>query len=1224
MMLMLLSLWMFQTPLDWENPQVVGRNKIQPRAHFIPYLDGEKALTRSSSDLWQSLNGTWKFHWVREPSSRPKNFYQLQFEDKKWDSIPVPSNWEIQGYGYPFYRDEAYAFPANPPHIPHDYNPVGSYRRWFEVPANWSDKQVFLYFGGVKSAMYVWVNGKKVGYNQGSRTPAEFDITPHLKPGKNLLAVEVYRWSDGAYLECQDFWRLSGIFRDVAIWASPKVHIRDFQVTASLENEFKDGIFAVEAHVKNLGGTEAKNYQLRAELFEPNGSLKTTLSSKKLPTINVKTETKVQLGSRFKNIKPWSAETPTLYTLRLSLLNAQGQVQMAIAQKVGFRHVAIAQGQLKVNGVAVTLRGVNRHEHEPDKGQIVTEASMLRDIELMKQANINAVRTAHYPNVPRWYELCDQYGLYVVDEANIESHGMGYDPDKTLGNHPDWSLAHLDRTIRMVEADKNFPSIIIWSLGNEAGDGINFQETYAWIKKRDSSRPVQYEQAAQKAHTDIVAPMYARTYMLEHYISKPQTRPLILCEYAHAMGNSAGNLKEYWDLIYSHPQLQGGFIWDWVDQSVYRKNEKGQTYLGYGGDFGFPEIANDANFCINGLVSSERKPHPTYWEVKKIYQPVAMRMVNLREGTLELHNRYDFIELDQFEGHFKVLEDGHPIQKGQFSTRGIAAGSRQTLNLQLKPFSRVSGAEYILHLELKTKTKQPMIPKGHLIAWDQFLLPLKGRVSDSRSQATGVVSLQKSDDFLEVKAAGSVFTFGKNSGILESWHAQGQSMLSTPLKPHYWRAPTDNDFGNASQKRTRVWYQASQERHLIALESKDLGNGGLMIVSKWQLGGGVGNAQFTYKIYPNGTIEIRHDLQPASEDLPELPRFGLTAELNQAFKNLTWYGRGPHENYWDRKTGAPFGRYNGHVDSHFYPYVRPQETGQRSDARWVSLRDKSGNGILIAGLPQFSFTALPFGNQALDPGESKKQRHAIDLVPGEKVTLNLDLHQMGVGGDNSWGAIAHQKYMLWPKAMSFTVLLGSMKPGDQAPEVARKQAMSDAHQKILAQRSLKLEHFGEKNRRKHLALQKAIKVAHPTAMRYSAGGDAALVDGIRGSIDYRSGHWQTYEKEDFQAEIDLGSLQTVSQIKAGFLQHIGARVWLPETVVFSWSKDGQTWHSLKPLTHNLPIDQYGAKRHYFQQSIPSTQARFIRVKAKNRGTCPPKHYRAGWNAWLYVDEIIVD
>lgn len=1223
MIIAMFSFMLFQAPLDWENPQVVGRNKISPRAHFTPYLDADKALAKQASSLWQSLNGTWKFHWVREPSSRPKDFFNLHYEDQGWETIPVPGHWEIQGYGYPFYRDEAYAFPANPPFIPHNYNPVGSYRRWFEVPKHWSDKQVFLHFGGVKSAMYVWINGKKVGYNQGSRTPAEFDITPFLKPGKNLLAVEVYRWSDGAYLECQDFWRLSGIFRDVAIWAVPKFHISDFEVQATLESDFKTGNFAVSSILKNLSGVEVKNYKIQIELFEPDGSLKTTLSEKLTSAIGDQSTSKIRMASRFKDVHTWSAETPTLYTMRLSLLDPNGQITMTLSQKVGFRHVAINDSQLKVNGVPVTLRGVNRHEHEPDKGQIVTEASMLRDIELMKQANINAVRTAHYPNVSRWYELCDQYGLYVVDEANIESHGMGYDPDKTLGNQPEWKLAHMDRTIRMVEADKNYPSIIIWSLGNEAGDGINFQATYKWLKMRDPSRPVQYEQSGQKAHTDIVAPMYARTYMLEHYISKPQTRPLILCEYAHAMGNSAGNLKEYWDLIYSHPQLQGGFIWDWVDQSLYRKNDKGQTYLGYGGDFGFPEIANDANFCINGLISSERKPHPSYWEVKKIYQPVAFRMVNMENGILQILNRHDFINLDHLQGSYQILEDGSAIEQGLFSAKNIVPSTSRIIELDFEPFTRQPGAEYILHLELRTSVDTPMVPKNHLVAWDQFLFANPSKPKPSKHDHLGQITFDQHATSIKVKTPEGIMTFSRKSGLLESWESGGKSLLASPLVPHYWRAPTDNDFGNANQKRTRVWFEASQKRNLTAMETTELGEKGLQITSTWELGGGVGEAVFTYHIHRDGSLEVSHDIQPASEDLPELPRFGMTTTLDGTLKNLMWYGRGPHENYWDRKTSAAFGQYQGHVNTHYYPYVRPQETGQRSDIRWASLRDDQGQGLLVIGIPQFSFTALPFANADLDPGISKKQRHAIDLSPQEMVTLNLDLHQMGVGGDNSWGAIAHQKYMIWPKPMSFTLLFHPLNKQSQAAAIARSVSQSPRYHR-LKERSLELKHFAEKNRRSHLALGKRLTVAHPSAERYSAGGDAALVDGIRGSIDYRSGHWQTYEKEDFQAEIDLGTLQTISHFKVGFLQHIGARVWLPQTVTFSWSSDGNTWHQGERLTHDLPIDQYGAKRYYFQQSLPATQARYIRVHAKNRGTCPPEHHRAGWNAWLYVDEIIVD
>ncbi|MDH5468126.1 MAG: beta-galactosidase, partial [Candidatus Aminicenantes bacterium] len=556
---------------DWENPAVVGREKEPAHCTYIPYADVQTALKNklAQSPYYKSLNGLWKFSWVRKPADRPVDFYKDEYDVSQWEEIKVPGNWELQGYGVPIYTDEEYPFPANPPRIPHDYNPVGSYRRGFTVPEDWNSRQVFLHFGGVKSAMYAWINGKEVGYSQGSKTPAEFNITRYLREGQNTLAVEVYRWSDGAYLEGQDYWKISGIEREVFLFSTPNVMVRDFFVLGDLDESYVNGKLMVTVKMRNYTPEIPKNYSLRMELLDANNQpvFEAPLSEEiKFEGLN---EAEIRFERIVENPARWSAETPNLYSLVLSLLNDSGQVIEVVGCRTGFRKVEIKGGQLLVNGLPIMIKGVNRHEHEPETGRVVSEEYMMKDIRLMKQFNINAVRTSHYPNVPRWYELCDQYGLYVVDEANIESHGMGFHPDRTLANKPEWKKAHMERTIRMVERDKNHPSIIIWSLGNEAGDGVNFESTYAWIKKRDPSRPVQYEPAGLKPHTDIVCPMYKQIQHLEEYLSRGlDDRPLILCEYAHAMGNSVGNLQDYWDYFEKHRELQGGFIWDWVDQGL--------------------------------------------------------------------------------------------------------------------------------------------------------------------------------------------------------------------------------------------------------------------------------------------------------------------------------------------------------------------------------------------------------------------------------------------------------------------------------------------------------------------------------------------------------------------------------------------------------------------------------------------------------------------------------
>jgi beta-galactosidase len=610
---------------DWENPKVFEINKEAPHATLFPYESKELALTnnKNNSNYYQSLNGNWKFNWVRKPADRPMDFYKPDYDDSRWGTIPVPGNWEINGYGIPIYVNQPNEFKPknpNPPDIPDDYNPVGSYRKSFNIPGNWSGRQVFLHFGAVKSAFYLWINGEKVGYSQGSKLPAEFDITQYVKPGQNQLAVEVYRWCEGSYLEAQDFWRISGIERDVFLWAAPSVHIRDYWAKAALDEQYKKGTLEMELEVVNYGETSNQEYIIERSVLDESGALVSTgvqtitLDGHSTP-VNIPTAT-------LPNIKPWSGESPNLYTLLLTLKDKSGNTLETLTTKIGFRTVEIKNGQLLVNGKVIFLRGVNRHEHDPSTGHVISKASMLKDIELLQTHNINAVRTSHYPNDPLWYELCDKYGIYVVDEANIESHGTGYRLDRTLGNNPDWEAAHIARTKRLVERDKNHPSVIIWSLGNEAGNGYNFYQTYLWIKNRDTSRPVQYERtqvgwganAYMEWNTDILVPMYAGLREMKHLVEAHPDRPLVQCEYAHAMGNSVGNLKEYWDLIYSHERMQGGFIWDWVDQALYKKQKKARPFLPTGETSARRIHQVITTFCATDSFSRIEELIHTYWK----------------------------------------------------------------------------------------------------------------------------------------------------------------------------------------------------------------------------------------------------------------------------------------------------------------------------------------------------------------------------------------------------------------------------------------------------------------------------------------------------------------------------------------------------------------------------------------------------------------------------------
>jgi beta-galactosidase len=703
---------------DWENPAVLSRNTEPPHATYVPFDSVEEAALGdpARSPYRLSLDGSWKFKWVPKPADRPVGFQDETYDVGAWEDFPVPANWEPRGFGLPIYIAEGMPFAGDPPFVPRDDNPVGSYRRTFTVPDSWRGRQVFLHFGGVNSAFHVWLNGKDLGFSQDSKTPAEFNITGFLRPGSNTLAVQVYRFSVGSWLEAQDMWRISGIERSVILFSAPDVMIRDFEIGASLDDAFRDGTLRVRTKVRNSRKTEAAGFTLGVDLLRPDGSKVFAAPLSGSMSIAPGAESVSVIEAAFPSPLRWTAETPNLYTMVLSLRDPGGRVIEAVSCKTGFRSVEIRDGRLMVNGVPIRIRGVNRHEHDPLTGKVMSEKRMIEDIRLMKEFNINAVRTCHYPDDPRWYDLCDRYGLYCVDEANIESHGVSFDPDKTLANKPEWGAAHIDRTRRMVERDKNHPSVIIWSLGNEAGDGINFQATYAWIKTRDATRPVQYEPAKLNAHTDIYCPMYAPIPRLTEYASKPQTRPLILCEYAHAMGNSVGNLQDYWDVIYAHPQLQGGFIWDWVDQGFLKKDAEGRTFWAYGGDYGPPGTPSDKNFCCNGLVLPDRKPHPHAFEVRKVYQNIKTAPENLESGTVRIENRFDFTNLVDYTGSWRIEGEGRTIAGGDLPSIDLAPHESRTIRLDLPKFPPEPGIEYFLTVSWKTKRAAPLLPAGHEVA----------------------------------------------------------------------------------------------------------------------------------------------------------------------------------------------------------------------------------------------------------------------------------------------------------------------------------------------------------------------------------------------------------------------------------------------------------------------------------------------------------------------------
>ena len=1033
-------------PEDWENPRILGVNTEAPRATFVPFPDAAAAVDGNGdpkdSTRYLSLNGPWKFHWSPRPADRPFDFWKPETDVSRWKDIPVPSNWQFQGYDVPIYVNMSYEFARNPepPFVPHDHNPVGSYRRTFTVPKDWAGRNVFLHFGAVKSAFYVWVNGEKVGFSKDSKTPAEWDITRYLRPGENIVAAEVYRWSDGSYLECQDFWRLAGIERDVYLYAAARMRIRDYEARATLDGAYRDGKLdlAVELRSTDPETARKENPKVFMTLFDP--SRKKALARSREAVFTEDGKAIIRFDETLREVKKWSAETPHLYRLVLELKDASGKTQEAVMSKIGFRTSEVKNGRLLVNGVAVLLKGVNRHEHDPYTAHVISDESMRRDIELMKQSNINAVRTCHYPNDPRWYELCDEYGLYLVDEANIESHGMGYGP-RSLAKDPEWGPAHLDRVVRMVERDKNHPSVIIWSLGNEAGDGVNFEEAYRWLKKRDPSRPVQYEQVELRPHTDIYCPMYMSIEDMIKYASEKQIRPLIQCEYAHSMGNSTGNLQDYWDAIESHDQLQGGFIWDWVDQGYAAKNDHGDFFWAYGGDYGPADVPSDRNFCCNGLVAPDRKPHPALYEVKKVYQSVKFLTAGLAAGEVELRNRYDFIGLDRFDLVWTVSADGKPVASGAIEKPAVAPRDARVFRLSLPRVNPESGAEYFLDLALRTREAAPGVPKGHVVASEQFALPLGAKTVAAREPAGPTTSLraptiETGPRFIRVTGRDFSVRFDRLTGQMDSFDLGGRELLASGPEPNFWRAPTDNDFGNEMNSRLAVWRQASLFRELKSMIAREGGPGCVTVTVEYALADASATQTLEYAVGGDGRVTIRGTLTlRADAELPEIPRVGLKMALPSGFERIQWFGRGPWENYRDRKTSAFVGLYETTADEPF-PYVSPQEYGNRTDTRWLAVRDGQGYGLLVAGDPVFEFSAHPYWPEDLTQ-ESRGAKHPPGAHRRDFTCLTLDSGQMGVGGDDSWGAKVHPEYTLPARAYAYTFRLRPLRPGEDAWDVAR-------------------------------------------------------------------------------------------------------------------------------------------------------------------------------------------
>jgi len=1033
------SKWVYQPPAngypEWNNnPELFQLNRIDAHASMTSYSSADEALRgdRAEAASYCSLNGTWKFSFAPVPEKRIAHFYPCGYDASDWADIQVPSHWQFQGYDYPQYTNVRYPWAESepdlkPPFAPTKYNPVGSYIRTFTVPAEWNGQPVYLSFQGVESAFYVWLNGEFVGYSEDTFTPAEFDITPYLTDGDNKLSVEVYRWCDASWLEDQDFWRLSGIFRDVYLYTKPKLFIADFFVRAELDEQYRDARLEVDIKLENYYNEPQEGICVEARLYDSGGMKvweKPIVAAADFAGEGVQS---LRLSEHAVDPLKWSAEKPHLYTLVLSLSDASGALLESVSCKVGFRKFELKDGLMLINGQRIVFKGVNRHEFSCDTGRALSKAEMIQDIKLMKSHNINAVRTSHYPNQSVWYELCDEYGLYVIDETNLETHGSWSYGQQDLpahtvpASHPEWRANVLDRCNSMFQRDKNHPSIVIWSLGNESFGGDNFIAMHDFLKEADPTRLVHYEgifhYRASEAASDIESTMYVKPRDVERYANSNPTKPYILCEYSHAMGNSCGGLHKYTELFDKYAILQGGFIWDWVDQAIRTRTADGIEYFAYGGDFG--DSPNDGNFSGNGLVFADRTVTPKLYEVKKCYQNIDIAAANLDGRLIRLTNKHLFVDLDGYDLRWSVQLEGETMQEG-ITRVSLAPGESTEVTIPYE--SPRPGQEAVLNVAFVLRSATAWAEAGHEIAWEQIMLSPRVPLNDAapEAKASAALLVTETDDALTVENGSTAISFGRESGDLVSYRCNGSERLLEPARPNFWRAPTDNDRGNRMSERCAVWRDAARNKRLARLEWT--ADSGRCIVTAVHLLATepVSIVTISYTIRQDGSIEIEQQLTPGGAKLPEMPEFGMMFVLDGSLDTIAWYGLGPHDNYWDRRTGARLGRYTGPVADQFVPYLRPQECGNKTDVRFALLTSSAtGSGIRFDSPTVMEINALPW-----TPEELEASDHPYKLPVSAKTVLRVNDKQMGVGGDDSWGAPIHPEYTLpanRPYSLKFTI-----------------------------------------------------------------------------------------------------------------------------------------------------------------------------------------------------------
>lgn len=1022
---------------DWENESLTGSGRLEPHSSYAPFDDRIAAISgeRTQSPYFKLLNGAWKFGYFPSPTVVPEEFYEEDFDCCEWDEIVVPSNWQMKGYGHPHYTNVQYPIPVDPPRVPSE-NPTGCYIREFEIPSFWEGRRVLLMFNGVDSCFHVWINGNFAGMSKGSRLPAEFDITELLRPGVNRIAVRVVQWSDGTYLEDQDMWWLSGIFRDVSLSAVPELDLYDIFARAGLDRKYRDGELNVEVSVKNFSSSAfTKAASVEAELFDPELSPVFSEPLKaKLPRTGPGALSRVTLSTKVKAPARWTAETPDLYTLLLSLKDAKGAVLEYKSLKVGFRTVEVKGCNILVNGVAVMFRGVNRHEFNTDLGRALTYDTMLEDVLLMKRHNVNAVRTSHYANDPRFFDLCDRYGLYLISENDIETHGFGYEKGKNPSMWPEWEKAFMDRMQRMVEAFKNHASIVIWSLGNESGSGVNHAKMTEWTHRRDATRPVHYEGDHELEYSDMISRMYPAPeacldLVRNHFQDK---HPFIMCEYAHAMGNGPGGLEDYWQTFYSCKNMQGGFVWEWCDHGIRTWTRDGVEYFAYGGDFG--EIPHDGNFIADGLVFPDKTPSPGLIELKKVIAPVRVEAVDAAAGLLKITNHYDFLSLEHLNVVWSLSENGMPVQSGTLPPLSLKARSSAELRIPFRaPAFPTPGAEYFLNLSFQLGRDTLWARCGHEIAWGQIAVPLLSTVSCPAVAEKYPIDLDEDPEYYYVSCGGMLLEFCKADGVISSLERDGLRLMERGPRLNFWRATTDNDRGWGDHSFSTQWRNAGYHNMLHRLEDLSMtGKGkknGVRLKVRTRMAPPVLrhgiDCEYLYEFAPDGSFRLHVSGVPDSADFPCFPRIGLQMFLPDSMDSAEWFGLGPGESYPDTRTAQRVGLFKAGVDQLYTEYTFPQENGNRSDVRRVAFYDLHMAGLLVREAGEhFNFSAHRFS-----PEDLEAAKHPYELKKRDDIVVHLDAKVAGIGS-SSCGPQTAEKYRIPAASFEFALNFKTFAPGE--------------------------------------------------------------------------------------------------------------------------------------------------------------------------------------------------